>query len=351
MKRKANYELLRIVAIVIIMGLHYLDKGGILPKLNTEISAPGYLAWFLEAFFLMGLNTFVLLSGYFGLTSTFRIKKVLTLWGQILFYSMGIAGICILFGLIPLSDLSIYRLFGYIFPISTHHYWFASGYLFLFFLMPLFNAGIEKLEQRQLQGVMLGLFVILCLSKTIIPMHLPWDTGGYDADWLMLVYIVGGYIRKYGRKEWQQKGCLLFFLSGLLMFGITCVLHVIWQRTGALENFQGYAYSLNHLFCLTGSVGLFLWFGNFEIKSEKLGKWICEISGCTFGVYLIHEHMDLRYLWPQWFQTPSMADRFLFVPHMMVTILVVFSCCALIEYLRKRLFSIVGKKLSGNKTV
>ena len=118
-----------------------------------------------------------------------------------------------------------------------------------------------------------------------------------------------------------------------------------------LVDFQGYAYSYNHLFCLTGAVGLFMAFGNIRIKSEKCSRLICEISGCTFGVYLIHEHMDLRYLWPQWFQTPSMADRFLFVPHMMMTILVVFSCCALIEYLRKRLFAFVGKKLSGNKTV
>ena len=30
MKRKTNYELLRIVAMLMIIALHYLDKGGIL---------------------------------------------------------------------------------------------------------------------------------------------------------------------------------------------------------------------------------------------------------------------------------------------------------------------------------
>lgn len=350
MKRKANYELLRILAMLMIIGLHYLDKGGILPKLNTTLSIPGALAWLVEAFFIMAVNVYVLLSGYFG-SGGFRLRKVAKLWGQVAFYSIGIAALCFVLGILPVQQLSIYRLFGYVFPVVTNHYWFATTYVLLLFLMPFLNAGVERLSERELRWGILGLLLFTCFAKTLIPMQLPTDQKGYDIIWFVILYLVGAYLCKYGREAWKRYGWLLFFGSGLLIFLVTMVMHRIWVETGALEAFQNYAYSYNHLFCLTGAVGLFMAFDNIRIKSERWSRLICEISGCTFGVYLIHEHMDLRYLWPQWFQTPSMVDRFLFVPHMMVTILVVFSCCALIEYLRKRLFAFVGKKLSGNKTV
>ncbi len=351
MKRKANYELLRILAMLMIIGLHYLDKGGILPKLNTALSISGALAWLLEAFFIMAVNVYVLLSGYFGSSGRFQLRKVAKLWGQVAFYSIGIAVLCFLLGVIPESQLSIYRLFGYLFPVVTNHYWFATAYVFLLFLMPFLNAGVERLSERELRLGILGLLLFTCFAKTLIPMQLPTDQKGYDIIWFVIVYLVGAYLHKLGREAYQRYGWLLFLGSGMLIFLMTMAMHWIWARTGALEAFQNYAYSYNHLFCLTGSVGLFLWFGKLEIKSGKLGRWICKISGCTFGVYLIHEHMDLRYLWPQWFRTQNMAGRFLFVPHMIATIFVVFICCALLEYLRKRLFAFVGKKLSGNKTV
>ena len=62
MERKANYELLRILAMLMIIGLHYLDKGGILPKLNTTLSIPGALAWLVEAFFIMAVLSLIHIS-------------------------------------------------------------------------------------------------------------------------------------------------------------------------------------------------------------------------------------------------------------------------------------------------
>ena len=89
------------------------------------------------------------------------------------------------------------------------------------------------------------------------------------------------------------------------------------------------------------------------MQSEKWAKWICSLSGCTFGVYLIHEHMTLRYLWPTWFRTEKMVGRFWFLPHMLLTVLVVFLVCGAIEYLRKRIFAFVAFKYNEkrNKTL
>lgn len=104
------------------------------------------MAWLVEAFCLMAVNVYVLLSGYFGVESHWRIQKAVTLWDRC-FLLHGIALLAIPTGILPLGERSIYQWFGYLFPIVTEHYWFATSYLFLFFLMPFLNAGVKKLEK------------------------------------------------------------------------------------------------------------------------------------------------------------------------------------------------------------
>lgn len=334
---------------LMIIALHYLDKGGILPKLNTDFQSVGYVAWLVEAFCLMSVNVYVLLSGYFGVESTWRIQKAATLWGQVFFYSLGIALFAVLTGILPLGELSLYQWFGYIFPVVTEHYWFATSYLFLFFLMPFLNAGVKKLEKKQFQGILAGLLLLTCVAKTVIPMQLPTDHQGYEVFWFVIVYLVGAYLREHGRQYSLTQSALIFCLSGLALFGITMILRLFWLKTGSLENFMGYAYSYNYLFCLTGAVGLFMLFGHVHVKSARVGKLICSFSGCTFGVYLIHEHGALRYLWPTWFHTEKVAGSFLFLSHMVLTVLAVFIVCGIIEFLRKRIFAFVAAKYKAKR--
>ena len=48
--RQMNYELLRIIAMLMIVCLHYLSKGGALGDPKQELTTNGYLAWLIEAF-------------------------------------------------------------------------------------------------------------------------------------------------------------------------------------------------------------------------------------------------------------------------------------------------------------
>ena len=71
--RQTGIELLRIVTMLMIIGLHYLLFGGPLfhaKGLNQK------LAWFIEAFFFVAVNCYVLISGYFLVTKkNFHMKK------------------------------------------------------------------------------------------------------------------------------------------------------------------------------------------------------------------------------------------------------------------------------------
>lgn len=86
--RQAGIELLRCIAMLMVITLHYLDKGGVLIPLSQKQSPAGYAAWLLEAFCIVAVNVYVLVSGYFLTESGFKLKRFIVLAGQILFYSL-----------------------------------------------------------------------------------------------------------------------------------------------------------------------------------------------------------------------------------------------------------------------
>ncbi|MDB8559600.1 hypothetical protein [Turicibacter sanguinis] len=68
MERESNFELLRIVAIMMVIGLHYFNgsMGGALSIL-THGDGNFYLAYFFESLFIIAVNLFVLVCGYFNI--------------------------------------------------------------------------------------------------------------------------------------------------------------------------------------------------------------------------------------------------------------------------------------------
>ena len=90
--RETSYELLRILAMCMIISLHYLSKGNVLTSLadSGKMNAAEVAAWVVEALCLPAVNVYVLISGYFGRSGSFRMSKVIRLWRTAIFYSVGI---------------------------------------------------------------------------------------------------------------------------------------------------------------------------------------------------------------------------------------------------------------------
>lgn len=347
--RQANFELLRILAMVMIVGLHYLVKGGAITTPLDGLTSTGYVAWFLEAFFLVAVNIYVILSGYFGLDMKYSWKRPLRIWGQVWFYSVVIGVLCMMTGL---QQFDIYQVFMYLFPAVTEHYWFATAFLLLCICMPFLQAGAAQMEQKTFAAV-LGLFLLFeSLSKSILPMQLPWDHGGYDVVWFLCLYMTGLYLRRFGLPILQGKiwkGLVVYALGAGLIFGSMIVLSVIYQKTGSLGAMVGYAYTYNHVLCYIAALGLFVAFEAMPSDFGKITPVIVKVSGATFGVYLIHEHYNIRYMWPKWFACEAFANASIgsFITHMIVTMLCVYIGCTLIElgrqYLEKKLVTCIGK--------
>ena len=63
--RKPNFELLRIIAMLMIVTLHYNIHADALLQLGVPASKVQIFATVIETFCITGVNVYVLLSGYF----------------------------------------------------------------------------------------------------------------------------------------------------------------------------------------------------------------------------------------------------------------------------------------------
>lgn len=356
-RREANFELLRIVAMLMIITLHYLDKGGILPKPEDTFSVTGYLAWGLEALCVCSVNVYVLLSAYFLADQEYQPARAVKIWRQVLFYSLGIAVIFYVpatitvykvQGSVPFSTFSPYELLHYIFPIVTEHYWFATSYILMVLFAPLLNEGLKKLPQKQYQQGIILLVLLLSISKSVLPVTLETDRLGYDALWFLCLYLIGSYIRC--RKEetgketiWLRHPFAGYLLCSGMIFVSLVIVHAFYEKTGSLAGYINRQYQYNSIFCLAASVCLFLAFCNIRIPEGRAAAAVCRIAGTSFGVYLIHEHYCMRYEWNRWLHTKEFADTPLFLLHWAVSVIVVYAACMCVELGRQKLFAAVGR--------
>ncbi len=352
--RQANFELLRVKAMLMVVVLHYLSKGGLLLEFGKPWQTTAYAAWLLEAFCVPGVNVFVLLSGYFLMDSKFRIRRLVTLWLQVFSYSAGIAALLFLTGAWKLSDLTVYALMDYIFPIQTEHYWFATAYFFMYLFSPFLLSGMKAMTQKQHKTLLLALLAAFSVPKSLIPLPLAMDRYGYDALWFLCLLVLAGYMRRYGiafftetaglsdKKKMFWRSIFVYAAASLSIFAIFMAAGGLYQATGKLADLAAKPFQYNHLLNLIASVALFYAFSYYEAK-EKLANIICAVSPYVFGVYLLHEHIGLRYAWPQWFRVRQYGQTALFVPHLLATISAVFAAGILVDYGRSRLFSGIGK--------
>ena len=85
-KRNINIEILRIMSIYLIILGHCIGHS----HLNTcHNSANALIINAIKIITIPATNVFVLISSYFLIDSHFKIKRICTLWLQVLFFSMG----------------------------------------------------------------------------------------------------------------------------------------------------------------------------------------------------------------------------------------------------------------------
>lgn len=344
-----GFELLRIIAMFFIVCHHYLVHGGILQQ--QVLTGNFILAWGLDAFAYVGVNCFVLLTGYFmSMQDTYanmnRIwKKLGKLWIIVLFYSIG--GVIV--GLFAGEHIGLKMVVQTLLPIRFNEWWFLSSYAGLLVLSPFLNQwiqGFSKCAYVKFLMVLIGIFSLYsCVGDTF---H---ANGGSSLVWFIVLYSIGGYLRKYDISFPTAKLFMAYLGVSLLIW--LCKISIdyafYWKLGHLYKNaLYPYAsvYAYNSLTLLASSVALFLMFKNTRIHNSYISRLISYVSPLTLGIYLIHEHPLIRdWLWHTVIQTQSVYDSPWFIICFAGSSILVFVGAAWIEKGRQCLFIYVGNHL------
>ena len=352
-QRDSNFELMRIVAMLLIV-LHHLCQQGLWfsaensHSLNSNV-ASSFSVWT----GLLGNWLFILISGYFGAVTSFSWKKVFKLWFQIFFTSATI-GLVLYFLKTPVigfsndgyparsffeaaQPMTRKDLIRSLLPTLKSNNWFASTYLVFYVFLPFLSLSLKSLPEKMHRN----LIVTMMVMGTVLPYL--WFQQMYVASklfYFILGFYIASYIRIYnpgflgsGRKN------LIAGIFLCLCFGAWNFVMVSYgERIPFVKNHFAFVYlypygGFEKIPVLICAVFIFGFFKNLKIS---FSRFINIVAGTTFGVYLIHENLLLnKIIWHRICGLDKWTSSSMLIPYMLVLVPAVFACCSAIEFARQ----------------
>lgn len=329
--RSLNFELLRIVAMFMVVMLHVNDMGGLLKGYSPKEDLPCFLiTQFFEYLCIIAVNLYILLSGYFLSASThpFKMKKMFHIFLITIFWSWFIGGFaCAFLG----ADIKDFLING-IFPVMFGRYWFVTTYVLMYFLSPYYNKVLQMLTKREYLVLILFLgcfFVLIPILRDPVCVN-----GGYGLYWFMYLYLIASFIRKFDI-SYKTKTLVFVWLVLLLLQVVVTYLVKIYSLPVSIVslNYNSVFVLINALCC----------FGIFKsLKIERGRVLIKFFSPLTFGIYLIH----INPATVSWIYTDLLPIREVAgntVKGVLLSLIcftsLIFLISAILDFLRDRLFS------------
>lgn len=349
-RRVPGADLLRIVSMLMILTSHFFVHGNVLGSLKP--GQPYFvICWFIEALCYVMVNCYALITGYFQSQTKFKLKKLLLLWGQIVFLSGGLYLVCVLSGRV---DFSAEAFLDAAFPVTMQRYWFATAYVILYALSPLLNFAISRMNRREhavCLAVLCGVFVVFrnfTYWKDFANLH-----GGYSWSSLVVLYMIGAYLCRYPIHI--RHPFLWYFGLSAVTAASRIVLTNLYYRFGFDSSYIKMFMQYNSVTVVAASVCLFVFFVNLKIENRFVLRFIRFFSPATFGVYLIHEQKEIKEILWDVINPSVYTSSALLLPYLILTVVSLFLICAVIDKLRHglsralhipQLFETVADKLS-----
>ena len=251
-KRQANFELLRILAMFMVVIMHFLARSSVMQESRRDsLYVFGTVT---ESLCICAVNVYVLISGYFLSAADVSWKRVIRLIAQTLFYTLLIPVVLVLAGQMELgSAVGIYQIWPAVFPVQSGQYWFVSAYVVMSIFSPCLNAALEKLDQKKTKQMLAALLLFFCVGKTLSILQFSTDKYGYDFGWFMVLYLIGGYIRRYGVGFFTNKkrSAAVYLVSAGVIACAELVLNLLAEKIEGLRYYSSVPYHKNFfiIFC------------------------------------------------------------------------------------------------------
>lgn len=239
---------------------------------------PPNLLQIVDSFAIIGVNLFLLISGYFKIKLSW--KSFLNLVFICMFCK--VVHLCADTFMLGISHPLYEWLLKPIFVVSRSGGWFVQVYFMLMFVSPLLNKAIDNLSKKEWRQSL----SLLC----VITFYLGWilhnydDGAGYTLMNFVFVYVIGAAIRYYRlvekAKAWQM---VLALVVGVYATFMGC------KFASVHENLHLGFMAYNSPFVIMTACAVFCIFGKLKVQN----LWINKVAVSMLTVYLLTDGGNL----------------------------------------------------------
>lgn len=328
--RNSNLELYRVIVMLLIVAHHYVVNSGLIQVMEKNPLAGDSIFLYLFGMWgKIGINCFVLITGYFMCKSSITIRKFLKLILEVLFYNILIYTIFILFGY---ESFSITGCLKVLFPIRNIATNFTACFLVFYLFIPFLTILVQSLNAKQHRLLIYLCLFVYTILGTIPKCHVIMNY----VSWFSVLFIIASYISRYGffksvtHKQWgflTLASCIISMLSVIALLLLPKILNIAYIHP------YRFVVDSNVVLALLTAICSFMYFKDLKMKQNY---FINTLGASTFGVLLIHANSNTmrEWLWCELLNNVGMYDSDLLLLHAVVSVLAIFFVCVLIDYVR-----------------
>lgn len=327
-KRESNIELLRIVSMIMIIGLHYFNgsMGGALKYTNSG-GVNWYIIRFIESMFIMSVNIFVLITGFCMINKKeVRLKKIIDLYIKLTILNVFIY---ITFIILKIETFSVKLLIKNSLPLLYSEYWFFKIYIALFLLIPFINSLLTRLDEREYKRLLIILIVVFSIYDSIMTNKVVND-GGYGIVNFIVIYTIGGYIRLH----YKNRRSSLFWSSGYMLFSIITFGSIF------IPIINNNSCNYNFITNILGAVCLFNAFNKLKIRNNFINK----IASSIFGIFILHLNPYLLNIQYKIAKTHLFWNSKYMIIHFLITCISIFFIFVLLDKITEKIINLINIK-------
>jgi surface polysaccharide O-acyltransferase-like enzyme len=319
--RDSNFELLRLVCMLYILLMHFLGHG--LNIVGNDGGGGGYsiIAVTLKSFFIVAVNCFVLISGYFQIKPKF--SNFIHLYLMCVFYQL----IPTVFSGINNNYFNIKKIVFSFLPFWRSYLWFIPCYFHLCFLSPIINKLITGCNKKEYLS-----FLVLCFILNVIYNFFnPSSNRGFDIINFIFLYLIGRFIQLYVKNETSAKIRMLFLLT-YTMCSLLLAILVIYIFNSDIDskwaNILGFSY--NSPLVIISAIAFFCFFRTIRLQS-KVVNWL---AASVLAIYLIHENPVISAYLYQYVRNIDISNDYLLGIYLFLLSVFIMVICIFIDKIR-----------------
>lgn len=331
--RKSNFELLRIVAMLMVTA-HHLVLHNATGVWSMEFGpARLFISVFMLGMGKAGVLVFFGITAWFlcdrGVTYRSVLRKIWVMERELLFYSLGLYAASRAF----LPGLAQDGLgWQSVTPLLMNLWWYPTTYAVFLLVVPALLRGLRSLGREGHGSLVVVVFLAWGLLQGLRPINVPTND---DIVVFCALFTVISYYRWYMKPLSARAGAAMV-LAGVLAIAYGFVWYYLDDPTNA--GMQGYLSDEWKLPAVLVALGLLVGFSHLSFSS----KWVNCVAASSFAVYLISEYPTIRtLLWKVAFDMGPVYVTPFAVPIACAVVAGVFLALVTIDAVRRALFSLL----------